>query len=857
MKPQNQAAGSKKSRLGNNFFITILRLALYFMAASCLLAIQIYTSYLMKENTRKTANITQQYLLLLAEKLSAMVTVDYLKQFQSEEDTAKPEYWELKNRLAEFADRYQVKYAYFVKAMGDGKHFYHIIDNIFDPEDSDSIKDVYEIDEVAAKAFSGKPYVTALGEYASLWSGMMYAFLPMRDADGSFYCTAGIDADDTFIITQIADSRRLLIVQILALIIGVGSGIVSMLLYRRKAQQSAIANAAKSSFLANMSHEMRTPLNAIIGLSELSLGGGIPPAAAENIEKVYSSGMTLLGIVNDLLDISKIESGKFELLPAEYELPSLINDTINLNVIRIGSKPISFKLMIDETLPSRLYGDELRLKQIFNNLLSNAFKYTLEGSVIWRIFCQEEAGSVWLTVSVKDSGIGIKVEDREKLFADYNRLDLLTNRNTEGTGLGLALTKRIVEFMDGAISVESEYGKGSTFTVRIRQKSINAPPIGAAMAENLMAFHYSAQKRRRNAALNRLKLPYARVLVVDDMPINLDVARGMLYPYAMKVDCVLGGREAVDLILKGEPRYDAIFMDHMMPGMDGIEALRAIRQSIGTEYAKNIPIIILTANAIAGNEEMFLSAGFNDFLSKPIDIIRLDAVIHRWVRDKKREKEWEASSSPPDSSPPSTPLSPPTPLAPAANASKMPSGIDGLDMTKALERFNGAEEVLLDVLRSYTVHIHPLLDSLRDVPAPGEQEKLERYTVAVHSAKGVHYGITADEVGNLAAELERAARKGDLDFIAVHNSQLVAGAEKIAAELTAQFSDEIKKPKKPEPDAACLARLKEACKNYRMDEIDRIMEELEQYEYESRQDLVLWLREKIKAMDFQIVAERL
>jgi signal transduction histidine kinase/FixJ family two-component response regulator len=608
------------------------------------------------------------------------------------------------------------------------------------------------------------------------------------------------------------------------------------------------ASEAKTQFLASMSHEMRTPLNAIIGLSELSLGDEDPSRVGKNLEQIYGSGLTLLGIVNDLLDISKIESGKFELIPAEYDFPSLINDTINLNMIRIGSKPIAFKLQIDETLPSRLYGDELRVKQIFNNLLSNAFKYTREGSVIWHISCQEDAGSVWLTSSVKDSGIGIKAEDREKLFDNYKRLDMRTNRNTEGTGLGLMLAKTMVELMDGSIAVESEYGKGSTFTIRIRQQAVNALSIGPKVAENLMNFHYAAQKRRRNAGLARIRLPYARVLVVDDMPMNLDVARGMLHPYGMQVDCVLGGREAVELIRRGEPRYDAIFMDHMMPGMDGVEALKAIREEIGGDYGKNIPVIVLTANAVTGNEEMFLESGFDDFLSKPIDIMRLDAVIHRWVRDKERERLMAEGETPErlEEEP-----------APGGSGSISSWRIEGIDMPKALNRFNGTEDVLLNILRAYPVHIKELLDRLRALPGPGEAEKLAAYLVAVHSAKGAHYGISADGAGNLAAELEEAARRGDLDFIAAHNGELIAMAEKISAALSAKFAEDPEKPKKNAPDPALLAQLKEACKNYRMDDIDRIMRELEKYGYETQRDLVPWLRERIDLLDFQIIHEKL
>jgi signal transduction histidine kinase/CheY-like chemotaxis protein len=605
------------------------------------------------------------------------------------------------------------------------------------------------------------------------------------------------------------------------------------------------ASEAKSQFLANMSHEMRTPLNAIIGLSELMLdSGGLPVTQEENLEKVYTSGMTLLGLVNDLLDISKIESGKFDLVPAEYDLPSLINDTINLNIIRIGSKPISFKLLIDETLPGKLYGDELRIKQIFNNLLSNAFKYTRKGSVIWRIACQEEAGAVWLTTSVKDSGIGIKTEDREKLFAGYNRLDSRKNRDLEGTGLGLVITKQMVELMGGDISVESEYGKGSTFTVRIRQQTIGAPSIGPAVAENLMDFRYAAQKRSRNAALTRIKLPSARVLVVDDVPINLDVAKGLLQPYGMKIDCLQGGGESVEAIKRGEPRYDAIFMDHMMPGMDGIEAVRAIREEIGTEYAKNVPIIVLTANALAGNEEMFLQAGFNDFLSKPIDIFRLDAVIRRWVRDTIRKNEADEAALHPETAA----------LHPEIAALVSSWRIEGLNIPKALNRFGGLEEALINSYRSYTAHVHSLLDAIRLIPPAGDQEQRERYEVAVHGLKGACYGICADEAGKRAEALEHAAQRGDLDFIALHTGELIAEVEALSAALSVQLENgNMQKPGKDAPNADLLQKLKEAARFYDMDEIDRIMLELERYDYASGQDLIRRLRERVDTLDFQAI----
>ncbi|MDR0878678.1 MAG: hypothetical protein LBN21_11545, partial [Treponema sp.] len=262
------------------------------------------------------------------------------------------------------------------------------------------------------------------------------------------------------------------------------------------------ANAAKGEFLSKMSHEMRTPLNAIIGLSELELGSEeLPENSHNNVEKIYVSGMTLLGIINDILDISKIDSGNFTLVPAEYELPSLISDTAIQNMVRIGSRPIEFKLHIEETLPFRLIGDELRVKQIFNNLLSNAFKYTQEGSVDWYISGETDGDSVWLSCRIQDTGIGIRKKDIAKLFTEYNQVSVKSSNRVDGTGLGLSITKNLVERMDGAINVESEYGKGSAFSFRIRQKYVNDQVIGSDVLKNLSEFHYTADRRSRKRDL--------------------------------------------------------------------------------------------------------------------------------------------------------------------------------------------------------------------------------------------------------------------------------------------------------------------------------------------------------------------
>jgi CheY-like chemotaxis protein len=595
------------------------------------------------------------------------------------------------------------------------------------------------------------------------------------------------------------------------------------------------ASVAKSAFLANMSPEMRTPLNAILGLSELSLDGDLPDETRENIGKVYNSSMTLLSIVNDILDLSKIESGKFELLPMDYELPSLINDTVTLNTMRIGSKPIRFQLTVDGTLPCFLCGDELRIKQVFNNLLSNAFKYTKEGEVHWTVTCRREAEAVWLESTVQDSGIGIRPEDLPGLFADYHQVDMKSNRSIEGTGLGLSITKKIVERMGGAIQVESEYGKGTTFTVRMRQKHVTDVQIGEEMAQTLMQLRYVDRKRSLNTKLVRVSLPDARVLVVDDVASNLDVARGILRPYNMRVDCVSSGQEAVDLIRAGET-YHTLFMDHMMPGMDGIETVRRIR-AIGTEYALNVPIIALTANAIVGNEKMFLSNGFQGFLSKPIDIMAMDAAVRHWVRV--RVREWAAEQTPEEQ-----------------NRFFQNRKVDGVDFEKGMKQFEGNADMYLKIIRSYLAHTPDLLAQLRNLTP----ETLADYAILIHGLKGSSLNICATRLGKRAERLESAAKSGDYEFVSARNKDTLEEAETLLGDLRQFLRDlgaDTHKAVKAKPDPEVLEALLAASEVYDIDGVEKAMEQLEACDYDSDGHLVFWLQEQVRVMDFKGICERL
>jgi signal transduction histidine kinase/DNA-binding response OmpR family regulator len=617
------------------------------------------------------------------------------------------------------------------------------------------------------------------------------------------------------------------------------------------------ASKAKSSFLALMSHEMRTPLNAIIGLSQLALDDNAElEEVRENTERIYGSGVTLLHIVNDILDISKIEAGKMEIIPVNYDMASLINDTITLNILRIESKPIDFRLHVDESMPANLFGDELRVKQIMNNLLSNAFKYTQEGTVDWTLSCEREDDTLWLTASVKDTGMGIRQEDVDKLFSDYNQVDTKANRKIEGTGLGLAITKKMIELMDGTISVESTYGEGTTFTVRLRQAFVDDAVLGPKVVKSLMGFGYTEHKQQLSSQLVRVQLPNSRVLVVDDVETNLIVAKGLMKPYGMTVDCLTNGPDAIVALTEEKVHYDALFVDHMMPGMDGIELVHIIREQIDSDYARTVPIIAMTANAVMGNEEMFLSNGFDAFLAKPVEVPHLDAIIRHWVRGKFVEPETEEEGT--NQVIPAGAVELDDQQEESGVSGFVPNALDetGLDWESALARFSGDEESYLEVLIAYVTHTPGMLDSLE----LWSEDTLGDYAITVHGVKGSSRIIGADEVGSQAEALEFAAKDRNAAFIREHEEQFYSDTsaliERIKTFIETQGTGEAK-PVKDKPDIEQLKKLAAACKEADMDLIDEAMEELERFEYVEQGELVIRLREEVNQVHFLQIAELL
>ena len=395
----------------------------------------------------------------------------------------------------------------------------------------------------------------------------------------------------------------------------------------KKKQEAIVAREAQSKFLANMSHEIRTPMNAVIGMNEMILRESKDKNILEYAGNIKSAGNMLLGLISDILDFSKIESGAIEIVNSEYDLLRLIKDEELLLNTRASEKKISIHTDIDKELPTKLYGDELHIKQVVTNLISNAVKYTVEGSVTLRVYHKViDENDIDLYFSVKDTGIGIKPEQREELFDSFKRLEIEKNRNIQGTGLGLSIAKQLAELMGGELTVESEYGKGSEFTMRVRQKVADKTPIGVRdvsddkkqPADNVNEKHFTAEE--------------ARVLVVDDNKVNVTVIKSLLKRALIKTDTALSGKECIKMTK--ENTYDIILLDHMMPELDGIDTLKIIRDDVGNKNRDGV-IIVLTANAIAGCREMYLEYGFDDYFSKPILADDFEELLIKYLPQEK------------------------------------------------------------------------------------------------------------------------------------------------------------------------------------------------------------------------------
>ncbi len=509
----------------------------------------------------------------------------------------------------------------------------------------------------------------------------------------------------------------------------------------KKKQQAIVAREAQAKFLANMSHEIRTPINAVIGMNEMILRESKDEDIREYAVNIKSASNMLLSLVSDILDFSKIESGQFEIIESTYDLASMIKDTKLILNTRASGKQLSVKIDIDSNLPSKLYGDDLRIKQIVTNLISNAVKYTKEGSVTLKAnFGWLDADNIQLSFSVIDTGIGIKKEDMSELFDNFKRLELDKNRNVQGTGLGLSIVKQLTDLMKGQVIVESEYGKGSTFTISIPQKVMDKKPIGN-IEEVLKKVNIE-----NSVEENKFVAPEAKILIVDDNVMNLSVIKELLKRTQIQVDAVASGKEC--LKLTSNNKYDIILLDHMMPELDGVAALQMIRKDY-SNLNQNGVIIALTANAVAGCREMYLEYGFTDYFSKPIQADKLDELLINYlpkqlIHKERREIKKEFSE------------------VKVTHSKNVEDEIFEIDHDLGLSYCLGKEELYKEVLSMFCEQCEEYLPQLEK---SFKENDWQQYIVITHGLKGNALNIGAVNFSKLSLQHEQAGKNNDIEYI--------------------------------------------------------------------------------------------
>lgn len=513
------------------------------------------------------------------------------------------------------------------------------------------------------------------------------------------------------------------------------------------------ANEAKSQFLANMSHEIRTPINGILGMDSVLLKECHDENLREYAKNIQSAGQSLLSIINDILDISKIESGKMEILTIRYQLFSVLNDCYNLTKIKLQNKPVSFIMQINEKLPSWLYGDEVRIRQIINNFLSNAVKYTKEGNITFELDFEEKTDEqILLVITVRDTGIGIKEEDLGKMFESFTRIEEKRNRNIEGTGLGLNLTKNLVNLMGGEVFAESTYGKGSCFTAKIPQKIADAKPMGD--------FGKRYQQYLSTSDDDKLSFlaPDAKILVVDDVTMNLKVVEGLLKATKIQIDTAVSGSECLECV-KTTP-YQMIFLDHMMPEMDGLETLEHMKNLADNPNAQT-PVIMLTANAIVGAKEEYIEAGFTDYLTKPIRETELLEMILKYLPE---ELVCENGGQGIEKSQDAQDMEQPEAGGEGAEPLQRLEQLEGLDVKTGLTYCMNEEDFYIEMLQEFLQ-----ADKASQLKHFLAEEDWDNYRTTVHALKSISLTIGAAHLSGEAKALEMAAKEGNMDYIRSHH----------------------------------------------------------------------------------------
>ena len=574
-------------------------------------------------------------------------------------------------------------------------------------------------------------------------------------------------------------------------------------------EKAVAASEAKSAFLSNMSHEIRTPINAILGLNEMILRESAEPDTLGYAAGINTAGHTLLGIINDILDFSKIEAGKLEIIPVDYSLSSMLNDLATMAHTRADAKGLQVILKVDAKLPERLKGDEIRVKQVITNILTNAVKYTEKGSVTFSVGFEElpdAPESILLKVSVADTGIGIKPEDLEKLCKKFVRIEEKRNRNIEGTGLGLSITQSLLDMMGSRLEVESTYGEGSVFSFALKQEVVDRTEIGDY--EN----SYKRVLKEKPKYREKFVAPTAEVLVVDDTQMNLKVFQSLLKKTQVRIDACDSGNKAIKAACSKV--YDIIFLDHMMPEKDGIETLQEL-QELPENKNRNTPVICLTANAISGSREKYLRAGFDDYLSKPIDSSKLeDMLLHYLPAEKVLVSEEKSAPKP-------------------AHTDLIPEAVyelKELDVDAAVKRC-GSTELYLEILGLFEEN---LTECLNEAELGRKKGDLPELAVKIHTIKSELRTIGAYQAGDFAQQAEDAAKEGNREFLDNNLDRLFDECRKLLEKLSS-FA-----PKEEEDDEALGAlneeemrelyeKISHLAEDFYYDEVEEILEKLHHY----------------------------
>ena len=589
------------------------------------------------------------------------------------------------------------------------------------------------------------------------------------------------------------------------------------------------ASEAKSYFLSNMSHEIRTPINAVLGLNEMILRESSEEQILEYANSVKSAGNSLLGIVNDILDFSKIEAGKMDILPVEYHISSTINDLLNLIAVKAEDKKLELKFNVDKTLPVKLIGDEIRIKQCVTNILTNAVKYTEKGSVTLNVSCRKaDDDSIFLKFQVIDTGIGIKEEDIEKLYSPFERIEEVRNRSIEGTGLGMSIVKKLLALMDSRLEVKSVYGEGSDFSFEVKQQVASWEELGD-FRERYKEF-LGSQKRYHESFI----APDARILVVDDTPINLTVVKGLLKNTKIRVDTAESGFETLELVRK--VKYDAIFIDHRMPEMDGLQTLDALKK-MTDNLSIDAPCIALTANAGAGAREEYVAAGFNDYLSKPVNGELLEEMLKNYLP---KEKVLEADLKEEDGVPCE---------GVEDNTGELLNMLEGIDLEEAKKNC-GSPELLRNVVKEFLTTIDMKADQIEKFAA---ERDYRNYTVNVHALKSSARLIGAMELSAMAARLEECGNNEDEKEILEKTPKLLelfrSYNEKLSAINGNTNEDELPEIGKEELENA-FSDMRELLEAYDFDTADGIMNMLAEYRIpEEFKEKYLKVKELMSAVD--------